>query len=70
MERRLGFFKSKGKKPAEYNSTQQVLSGQAEKLPLIVIIIDELADLMMLAKKEIEERLCALLKRQEQREFT
>jgi S-DNA-T family DNA segregation ATPase FtsK/SpoIIIE len=31
-----------------------------EKLPQIVIIIDELADLMMLASKEVEESICRL----------
>lgn len=61
MERRFGLFQeAKARNLAEYNSTQQVLSGQAEKLPLIVIIIDELADLMMLAKKEIEEKIMRL----------
>ena len=61
MERRFGLFQeSKARNLGEYNSTQQVLSGQAEKLPLIVIIIDELADLMMLAKKDIEEKIMRL----------
>ncbi len=61
MERRFGLFQeAKARNLAEYNSTQQVLSGQTEKLPLIVIIIDELADLMMLAKKEIEEKIMRL----------
>ena len=61
MERRFGLFQeAKARNLAEYNSTQQVLSGQAEKLPLIVIIIDELADLMMLAKKDIEEKIMRL----------
>ncbi len=31
-----------------------------EKIPRIVIIIDELADLMMTCKKEVEERICRL----------
>lgn len=31
-----------------------------EKLPQIVIIIDELADLMMVAKKEVEDSICRL----------
>ena len=61
MERRFGLFQeAKARNLGEYNSTQQVLSGQAEKLPLIVIIIDELADLMMLAKKDIEEKIMRL----------
>lgn len=31
-----------------------------EKLPQIVIVIDELADLMMAAAKEVEESICRL----------
>lgn len=61
MERRFGLFQeAKARNLAEYNSTQEVISGQAQKLPLIVIIIDELADLMMLAKKDIEEKIMRL----------
>lgn len=33
---------------------------QEEKLPQIVIVIDELADLMMVAAKEVEESICRL----------
>ena len=41
----------------EYNA-QLVKKGQKnEKLPKIVIIIDELADLMLAAKKEMEDRI-------------
>ncbi|MDY3659238.1 MAG: DNA translocase FtsK, partial [Eubacteriales bacterium] len=61
MERRYGLFQeSKARNLDEYNSTQAVLSGQTKKLPFIVIIIDELADLMMLAKKDIEEKIMRL----------
>lgn len=34
--------------------------GQTEKLPQILIVIDELADLMMVAAKEVEESICRL----------
>ena len=34
--------------------------GAAEKLPQIVIIIDELADLMMVAAKDVEDAICRL----------
>ncbi|MGN0748237.1 MAG: DNA translocase FtsK [Christensenellales bacterium] len=61
MERRYGLFQeSKARNLDEYNSTQAVLSGETKKLPFIVIIIDELADLMMLAKKDIEEKIMRL----------
>ena len=35
-------------------------SGEGEKLPKIVVIIDELADLMMVAAKEVEESICRI----------
>ena len=61
MERRYRLFQeTRSRNLAEFNSTQKVLSGEVEKLPLIVIIIDELADLMMLARKELEEKLMRL----------
>ena len=34
--------------------------GEDEKMPRIVIVIDELADLMMTCKKDVEERICRL----------
>ena len=60
MERRYGLFKEKTKKGTlvreidEYNAN---LLPDEEKLPKIVMIIDELADLMLAAKKEIEDRI-------------
>lgn len=41
-----------------YNQLQEEKKG--EKLPQIVIIIDELADLMMVASKEVEASICRL----------
>ena len=50
MEKRYALFaQSKSKDIVSYNKKNE------EKLPRIVIIIDELADLMMVAPKEIEE---------------
>ena len=37
-----------------------VSSGEHEKMPQIVIVVDELADLMMVAAKEVEESICRL----------
>ena len=39
---------------------EQAEKNQTEKLPQIVIIIDELADLMMVAAKEVEDYICRL----------
>ena len=36
------------------------LGEKADKLPQILIVIDELADLMMVAAKEVEEAICRL----------
>ena len=41
----------------EYNSSDDVLSGEEEKLPYIVIVIDELADIMMMAGRDLEEKI-------------
>ena len=60
MERRYGLFKAKTKSGTlvreidEYNAH---LNEDEEKLPKIVMIIDELADLMTVAKKDIEDRI-------------
>lgn len=48
-----------------YNKKVEEYKGKPEgeihkKMPLIVIIVDELADLMMVASKEVEESICRL----------
>ena len=61
MERRfemLGFARVKN--IDEYNQTPDVVSGKIKKMPFIVIIVDELADLMMTGKKEVEEKIIRL----------
>ena len=60
MEYRYSLFKEKTKKGTlvreidEYNAH---LAPDEERLPKIVLIIDELADLMSVSKKELEERI-------------
>lgn len=55
MEKRYALFaEHKSKDINSYNQKS------TEKMPRIVIIIDELADLMMVAPKEIEEAICRL----------
>ncbi len=59
MMRRYSLFAQTATRNLEgYNALMQKTGG--EKLPQIVIIIDELADLMMVAAKEVEEYICRL----------
>jgi S-DNA-T family DNA segregation ATPase FtsK/SpoIIIE len=59
MERRYTIFGKVGARDlARYNET---LTAQGEKpLPMIVIVIDEMADLMMAAPEEVEKHICRL----------
>ena len=58
MENRYNLFASKGVRDIKgYN---KALDEENMKLPQIVIIIDELADLMMVAAKDVEEAICRL----------
>ena len=63
MERRYSLFKAKSKKGVlvrdldEYNAN---LFPEEERLPKIVLIVDELADLMLVAKKDLEARIQSL----------
>ena len=59
MTRRYNLFAENGVRDlAGYNEVLE-LDGE-DKLPQIVIIIDELSDLMMVAPKEIEDSICRL----------
>lgn len=61
MERRYTLFKNtRTKDITEYNGCSDVLEGRSEKIPYIVIIIDEVADLLMTAKKDVEEKIARL----------
>ncbi len=60
MVNRYSLFAGKGVRDIKgYNSAIEK-EGSAEKLPQIVIIIDELADLMMVAAKDVEDAICRL----------
>lgn len=59
MERRYKMFaESSVRDIGSYNNKN--INTSEEKLPMIVIIIDELADLMMVASQEIEDYICRL----------
>ena len=61
MENRYKLFSQYGVKNIEsYNSYCEEHDDQEGKLPKIVIIIDELADLMMVASKEVESAICRI----------
>ena len=60
MENRYAAFAAKGVRDLKgYNEAISRENGVG-KLPSIVIIIDELADLMMVAKKDVEDAICRL----------
>jgi len=60
MENRYHLFADKNVRDiAGYNEALEK-EGVDEKLPQIVIIVDELADLMMVASKDVEEAICRL----------
>ena len=64
MERRyLVFANARVKSMEEYNESEEVLEGKAEKMPYIIFIIDELADLLMTAKKEAEDYIIRILQK-------
>ena len=58
MMERYRKFTDKGVR--EINGYNQKLEDGEEYMPRIVIIIDELADLMMTCRKDVEERICRL----------
>jgi len=60
MENRYNEFAKKGTRDLKgYNEAIEKENGSG-KLPQIAIIIDELADLMMVAAKEVEDSICRL----------
>ncbi len=58
MMKRYRTFSEVGvRKLEEYNALASRTDGM-EKMPIIVVVIDELADLMLVAAKEVEESIC------------
>ncbi len=60
MVNRYSLFAAKGVRDLSGYNEAIEKEGSAEKLPQIVIIIDELADLMMVAAKDVEDAICRL----------
>ena len=60
MVNRYSLFASKNVRDIKGYNEAIVKEGGAEKLPQIVIIIDELADLMMCSPKDVEDAICRL----------
>ena len=57
MKRYKTFSECGVKKLEEYNKLAQATEGM-ETMPSVVVVIDELADLMLVAAKEVEESIC------------
>ena len=61
MENRYSLFAGKGVRDLKgYNAALEKENLDTGKLPQIVIIVDELADLMMVAAKDVEDSICRL----------
>lgn len=61
MERRYELFAHTGVRDINRFNVLAMKHGQyADKLPFIVIVIDELADLMMMAPADVEEAICRI----------
>ena len=61
MMRRYRAMSDAGVRDLEsYNSIVETQEGAGTKLPQVVVIIDELADLMLVAAKEVEESICRI----------
>lgn len=60
MDNRYNLFAEKGVRDLQGYNHAVERDGEIGKLPQIVIIVDELADLMMVAAKDVEESICRL----------
>ena len=60
MVNRYSLFAAKGVRDIKGYNAALDKENEASKLPQIVIVIDELADLMMVAKNDVEDAICRL----------
>lgn len=59
MERRYELFAHAGVRNIE-RFNQKALEAKEKRMPYIVIVIDELADLMMMSPADVEEAICRI----------
>mgnify|MGYP001212157630 CR=1 FL=1 len=60
MEKRYDLFSKSGTRNIESYNAMIAENGGGEPLPFIVVIVDELADLMMVAASDVEDSICRL----------
>jgi S-DNA-T family DNA segregation ATPase FtsK/SpoIIIE len=60
MEKRYELFSKSGTRNIEGYNAMLRETGSGEPLPYIVVIVDELADLMMVAANDVEDSICRL----------
>ncbi|ANE48970.1 cell division protein FtsK [Paenibacillus swuensis] len=60
MEKRYELFSKSGTRNIEGYNTMLSNKGNIDLLPYIVVIVDELADLMMVAASDVEDAICRL----------
>ncbi|MFG6148240.1 DNA translocase FtsK [Halobacillus sp. B23F22_1] len=61
MEERYEKFVAEGARDVERYNEKMIQQGrQTEKLPYLVIVIDELADLMMVSPQDVEDAICRI----------
>ena len=60
MMRRYRLMADAGVRDLDSFNKMAVSSDEFEKLPQVVVVIDELADLMLVAAKEVEESICRI----------
>ncbi len=60
MENRYQAFADKGVRDLKGYNEKLTKEGETRRLPSIVIIVDELADLMMVSPKDVEDAICRL----------
>jgi DNA segregation ATPase FtsK/SpoIIIE, S-DNA-T family len=60
MERRYQVFSQNGARNLEAYNEKAERTGKFEKMPYILILIDELADMMMVAANEVETTICRI----------